>query len=154
MSRGRNLQTLRNEVAGVTDKLDYELVDVEFVKENSDYFLRVYIHKEGGVQIEDCQKTSELLSEILDEKDLIDVAYYLEVSSPGLDRPLKTDRDLERNLGKDIELSLYKSLNGMKKLEGSLESYDDENITIKTEVDEIIEIPKDIISLNKLAIKF
>lgn len=154
MSKRKTLQTLEEIVSSVTDDLGYELVDVEFIKEHSDYFLRVYIHKKDGVQLEDCQKVSELLSEHLDERDPIDVAYYLEVSSPGLDRPLKTDRDLERNLGKDIELSLYKALNGMKKLEGTLESYDEKEITIKTETDETINIPKDIISLNRLAVKF
>ncbi len=137
----------------VTDSLNYELVDVEYVKEYGDYFLRVYIHKDGGVNLDDCQAASELLSEKLDEVDIIDKAYYLEVSSPGLDRPIKTDKDLKRNLGKEIEVNLYQLVNGSKKHEGLLQSYDDEKVILEM-VSGTLEIPRDTISLMRLTIKF
>lgn len=154
MNKRRNFENLRSICEPVAEDLAYELVDLEFVKENSDYFLRVYIHKEGGVTLDDCQKMSELLSDKLDEEDPIDVAYYLEVSSPGLDRPLKTDRDLERNLGKEIEMSLYMAINGMKKIEGLLESYSEKEIVVQTESGEIIGISRETVALIRLAVKF
>lgn len=137
----------------VSENLGYELVDVEYVKEKSDYYLRIYIHKQGGVSLDDCQIMSENLSEFLDEQDIIKNPYYLEVSSPGLDRPLKTDKDLERNIGKEIELNLYKAVNNQKKYEGKLISYNKENITIKTIDNEKIFDRKDI-SIIRLTIKF
>lgn len=137
----------------VTMELDYELVDVEYVKEQGDYYLRVYIHKPGGVNLDDCQAVSEKLSEKLDEEDVIQKAYYLEVSSPGLDRPLKTDKDLERNLGKEIEVNLYKAVDGSKKYEGILDSYDGEHVVLRT-MDSSISLSRETISLIRLTIKF
>ncbi len=137
----------------VSENLGYELVDVEYVKEKSDYFLRIYIHKQGGVNLDDCQIMSENLSKYLDEKDIIENPYYLEISSPGLDRPLKTDKDLERNIGNEIELSLYKAVNNQKKYEGKLISYSKENITIGTIENEKTFDRKDI-SIIRLTIKF
>jgi len=95
-------------------------VDLEFVKEDGDCFLRFFIGKAGGITIDDCQRTSEIIGDRLDELDLIENSYYLEVSSPGLDRPLKTDKDLKRNIGMNIELSLYKNIDGKKAI---LENY-------------------------------
>lgn len=92
----------------IAESLGYELVDIEYVKELGSYFLRIYVDKVGGITLDDCQKMSEGLSGKLDGKDPISGEYYLEVSSPGLDRPLKTDKDLNRNLEKDVELKLYK----------------------------------------------
>ncbi len=138
----------------LAEELGYELVDVEFIKEGSNYFLRVYLDKFGGINLDDCQKMSQLLSEKLDEKDPISTPYYLEVSSPGLDRPLKTDKDLKRNLGREIEIKLYEPLDGKKIIEGILEDYEEKSIVIKTEINEIIKIPKEIIALIKLAVKF
>ena len=133
--------------------LDYELVDVEYVKESGSYYLRVYIDKKAGITLDDCQSMSELLGEKLDKEDPIENAYYLEVSSPGLDRPLKNDRDLKRNLGKDIEISLYKPLENKKKFEGNLKFFTEDKIVIKINDDEM-EIPRDAISVIKLALKF
>ena len=154
MSKQGVLSKVRKIAESVAETLNYELVDVEFVKEYSDYYLRIYIYKENGVNLDDCQSMSELLSEKLDTEDPIDVAYYLEVSSPGLDRPLKTDRDFERNLEKEIDISLYKSINGMKKIEGILESYNNDELIVRMESMEIINIPRDIVSLVKLTVKF
>ena len=133
--------------------LDYELEDVEYVKESGSYYLRVYIDKKAGITLDDCQSMSELLGEKLDKEDPIENAYYLEVSSPGLDRPLKNDRDLKRNLGKDIEISLYKPLENKKKFEGNLKFFTEDKIVIKINDDEM-EIPRDAISVIKLALKF
>lgn len=99
-------------------------------------------------------KVSQLLSDKLDKDDPITSAYYLEVSSPGLDRPLKTDKDLKRNIGKDIIVNLYKSYDGVKLLEGNLKEFNDEFIIILNEANELINIPRDIVSLVKLALKF
>lgn len=137
----------------LSQSLNYDLVDVEYVKEFGSYYLRVYIDKEGGITLDDCQNMSELLSERLDKEDPIETAYYLEVSSPGLDRPLKTDKDLKRNLGKDIEISLYKPLDNRKKYEGKLMDFTEEKIIIEVN-ENLIEIPKDAISVIKLAFKF
>jgi ribosome maturation factor RimP len=134
--------------------LDYELVDVEYLKEFGSYYLRVYIDKPGGITLDDCQNMSEILSDKLDKKDPISTAYYLEVSSPGLDRPLKTDKDLKRNLGKDIEISLYTPINNKKMYEGRLENYNEDLIIIKDEVNALIEIPRHSVSNIKLALKF
>ncbi|MBU5426570.1 ribosome maturation factor RimP [Tissierella pigra] len=138
----------------LVEELKYELVDIEFVKEGPSYFLRVYLDKPGGINLDDCQKMSQLLSDILDEKDPIKVAYYLEVSSPGLDRPLKTDKDLKRNIGKDIEVKLYEALDGKKLIEGTLDNYNESSIILKTETNTIIEIPRELVAVIKLSVKF
>lgn len=138
----------------IADSLNFELVDVEYVKEFGNYYLRVFIDKEGGINLDDCQSMSEILSEQLDKKDPISTAYFLEVSSPGLDRPLKTDKDLNRNIGKDIEVSLYSPLNKKKNYEGRLENYDEKFITISNENGNSIQIPRESISVVRLALKF
>ncbi len=138
----------------IADSLNFELVDVEFIKEFGSYYLRVYIHKTGGISLDDCQLMSEALSEKLDEKDPISMAYYLEVSSPGLDRPLKTDKDFNRNLGKEVEVNLYTSINNQKHYEGVLDSFTDEVITLIDEKNNKFQIPRESISVVKLAVKF
>ena len=137
----------------ISKDLGYELVDVEYIKELGSYFLKIFVDKPGGVNLDDCQMMSERLSEQLDEKDPIKGEYYLEVSSPGLDRPLKTDKDLKRNLGKDVELKLYKPFGNKKNYEGELSDYSKELITLEKDENKI-EIPREYISLIKLSIKF
>lgn len=137
----------------IAERLEYELVDLEYKKEMGSNFLRIYIDKPGGVTLDDCQKMSKELSDKLDEKDPIEEEYYLEVSSPGLDRPLKTDKDLKRNFGKDVELKLYRFFNDKKSYEGELKNYSKEAVFIEQK-DEIIEIPREYISIIKLCIKF
>jgi len=138
----------------IATSLNFELVDVEYLKEYGSYYLRVYIDKPGGINLDDCQNMSEILSEKLDEKDPVSTAYFLEVSSPGLDRPLKTDKDLKRNIDKDIEISLYTALNDKKNYEGKLNSFNEKFITINDEDDNIIDIPRESVSVVKLALKF
>ena len=106
-----------------------ELVAVDYVKER-DWYLRVFIDKEGGVDLDDCQDLSRKLEELLDAQDLIKTSYILEVSSPGLDRELKKPRDFQREMGKDIDVSLFAPLDGKKVVTGPLSAYDGETINV------------------------
>ncbi len=138
----------------ISEEMGYDLVDVEYVKENDYYFLRVYIDKRGGISLDDCQIVSEKLSTELDRLDPVEEAYFLEVSSPGLDRPLKTDKDYNRNLGEEVELKLYKSFDNRKKLDGVLKGFNEENFEIEMENGDLLAIPREIVSQMKLVIKF
>lgn len=111
----------------------FELVDVEYVKEGSNWYLRAYIDKPGGITIDDCELVSRAFSELLDKEDFIEDSYIMEVSSPGLLRPLKKDKDFNRYIGKAIELKTYRMIDKSKDFEGILKAYDKENITIETE---------------------
>ena len=117
-------------VLPIVEENKFELVDVEYVKEAGEYYLRVYIDKPGGINIDDCETVSRRLSDLLDEKDFIKDAYILEVSSPGLDRPLKKDKDFERSIGKDVELRTYKPIEKKKELTGSLKAFDADTVTV------------------------
>lgn len=115
---------------------NFELVDVEYVKEGGNYYLRAYIDKEGGITINDCELISRALSDILDETDFIPDAYILEVSSPGLGRQLKKDKDFKRSLGEEVEIKLYKPMEKKKELIGLLEDFDADNLYVTTEESE------------------
>lgn len=128
---------------------DYELVDVEYVKER-DWFLRVYIDKEGGIGLDDCQEVSGLLDEKLEELNIINDRYILEVSSPGLDRALKKEKDFKREMGKLVDITLYKAIDGEKMITGKLTGYTEDIITI----DETREIALKDIALVRLHIDF
>lgn len=111
----------------------YELYNIEFVKEGKDWFLRVYVDMasgEGYIGTEDCEKVSRFLSEKLDEEDPIEQNYYLEVSSPGMDRPLLKREHYERYVGSEVEIRLYKGKDGSKNIQGVLESIDGETVTV------------------------
>ena len=116
----------------ILEENQFELVDVEYVKEGSNWYLRAYIDKPGGITINDCELVSRALSDRLDEEDYIDSAYILEVSSPGLGRPLKKDRDFQRSLGSEVEVRLFRPLDGSKELTGILKDYNKEKIEIET----------------------
>ena len=107
-----------------------EIYDVEYVKEGSDYYLRAYIDKQGGVNISDCENVSRALSDALDKEDFIPDAYILEVSSPGLGRALKKDKHLQKSLGMEVELKLFKPIDKRKEFSGILDSFDQESLTI------------------------
>ncbi|KXZ39810.1 ribosome maturation factor RimP [Alkalithermobacter thermoalcaliphilus JW-YL-7 = DSM 7308] len=135
------------------EKEGFELVDVEYVLEAGNRYLRIYIDKEGGVSLKDCQIISESVSAKLDEIDPIKENYFLEVSSPGLDRPLKKEADFERYKGRDVEVKLYKPLNGKKEFEGMLIGlFDKTKIKISVD-DEILEFDRKEIALIRLAVK-
>ena len=138
----------------ITDSFQYEIVDVEFVKEGPAYYLRIYIDKEGGVTIDDCQQTSRAIEAVLDENDPIEVAYILEVSSPGLDRVLKKDKDFERFAGEVVDVKLYEAIKKQKQLQGELVSKTDDILTIKDEDGEVYEIPTKNVAIVRLAILF
>ena len=114
----------------ITERMGFELVDVEFVKEGADYYLRAYIDKEGGITINDCEAVSREMNEILDREDYISEAYVFEVSSPGLFRPLKKEKDYVRNRGKLVEIRTYKAIDQQKEFHGILTDYDEESVTI------------------------
>ncbi len=154
MNKKQIIEGIKNISEPIAEEFGFELVDVEFLKEGSSHFLRVYLDKPGGINLDDCQLMSQTLSDKLDEKDPISVAYYLEVSSPGLDRPLKTDKDLNRNIGKEVEIKLYEPSDGKKILEGILESYNKEDINIKIESGDIMNIARKSVAVIKLAVKF
>ena len=138
----------------IVEELEMELVDIEYIKEGPNMYLRVYIDKKGGVNLDDCQKVSEKVSEELDRKDPISENYFLEISSPGIDRPLKNDKDLERNIGKDVEINLYKAIDGKKMLTGKLLKYDEDNICIESTSLEEESIERSVISKINLAVNF
>jgi len=132
----------------------FELVDVEYVKEGGSWYLRAYIDKEGGIAIDDCEVVSRALSEILDQKDFIEDAYILEVSSPGLGRPLKKEKDFVRSMGEEVEIRTYRAFNKQKEFVGILCAYDKESVTIELEDKEEMKFEKSDIALIRLAFDF
>lgn len=140
-------------VMPIIEENNYELVDVEYVKEGANWYLRVYADKEGGISIDDCVLISRALEEKLDHDDFIKDAYILEVSSPGLGRALKKDRDYERSIGQKVELKLYRSTEFGKEFEGTLLSYDKEHIVVAVDETQVT-IPKSEIAIIRLAIDF
>ena len=145
-------------VAPILEEQDLELVDIEFVKEGRDWFLRVFIDTPGGgIDIEQCAAVSEQLSVRLDEADPIPQNYFLEVSSPGAERPLKKEQDMERAVGQYVHIRTYEPIDGRKEFEGYLLSYGDEGaeieMKVKTRKVKVL-IPKDKIAFARLAIDF
>lgn len=115
------------------EKHQFELVDVEYVKEAGNWYLRAYIDKEGGITVDDCEIISRRLSEWLDKEDFIADSYIMEVSSPGLGRPLKKEKDFARSLGDEVEVKLYKARNKQKEYRGILKAYDKDTVTLAIE---------------------
>lgn len=136
------------------EKYQFELVDVEYVREVGLWYLRVYIDKEGGITVDDCEVISRQLGEWLDKEDFIEDSYILEVSSPGLGRPLKKEKDFVRSIGKEVEVKLYKPFNKQKEYTGVLKSFDADTVTLTIEEgnDQIFE--KRDIALIRLAFDF
>lgn len=122
----------------IIKSLNYELYDVIYVKEGKDYYLKIFIDSNSGISLDDCEKVNNAITDILDEKDYIKQQYFLEVSSAGLERVLREDKHFNDNIGKLIEVKLYKNLkNNKKNLIGILKDFDDENITIEVEKEDI-----------------
>ena len=138
----------------IVEEYGFELVDVEYVKEGSNWYLRAYIDKPGGISVDDCEKVSRRLSDILDEKDYIEDSYIFEVSSPGLGRPLKKEKDYVRNMGKEIEIRTYRAIDRCKEFTGILKAYDDTSVTIADENDKETTFLKTDIALIRQAIDF
>lgn len=122
------------------EKLGYSLYDVEYVKEGPEYYLRIYIDKESRIDLNDCEKVSNEINEILDKADYIKEQYYLEVSSPGIERKLRKDKHLEQNISKNVEIKLFKKdNNGKKEYTGKLKAFNQEEIIIETDKEIAIE---------------
>lgn len=138
----------------IVESMGFELVDVEYVKEGKEFFLRAYIDKPGGITIDDCVAVSRQMNEILDREDYIPDAYTFEVSSPGLGRPLKKDKDFERSLGEEVEIRLYRAVDSQKEYAGVLKAYDKDTVTIVTEDDTERTFQRSDISLIRLAFDF
>ena len=117
----------------IIEENNFELVDVEYVKEGSNWYLRAYIDKEGGITVDDCEVVSRAFSDKLDEEDFIEEAYIMEVSSPGLGRPLKKEKDYKRSMGKELEIRTYRAIHKEKEFYGVLKAYDDDSVTIENE---------------------
>src|SRR6476619_2666159 len=143
--------------APITSELGLELVEVEYVKEGKNWFLRVYIDKDNGVDIEECGLVSEKLSEKLDEVDPILHNYFLEVSSPGAERPLKKATDFEKAIGKNVFIKTYEPIDGEKKFEGILNSFDGITVTLEMKIKTrkiSVSIPYEKIANARLAVTF
>lgn len=138
----------------IVDELGFELVDVEYVKEGSTWYLRTYIDKPGGITIDDCEVVSRRLSDILDEKDYINDAYIMEVSSPGLGRPLKKEKDFKRSMGEEVEIRTYRMVDKKKEFTGILVAYDAETVTIEFEDETTKTFNRGDIALIRLAFDF
>ena len=138
----------------IAEENGVEIYDVEYVKEGSDWYLRVYIDKEGGITVDDCEVISRLLGEWLDKEDFIEDSYILEVSSPGLGRPLKKEKDFARSIGKDVEIRLYKAIDKQKEFTGTLTSYDADSVTLTMEDGSERTFEKSGIALIRLAFDF
>ncbi|QGR81505.1 ribosome maturation factor RimP [Enterococcus gallinarum] len=153
------VETVTTIVTPILEAQNFELVEVEFVKEGKSWFLRVFIDKEGGIDIEECAFVSEQLSDKLDacDPDPIPQAYFLEVSSPGAERPLKKEEDYHRAVGEYIHLSLYQPVEGEKQFEGFLQSFDEEQLVIKIRIktrEKELTIERKNIAKVRLAIQF
>lgn len=137
----------------IAEKCGVSIYDVEYVKEAGEWYLRAYIDKEGGVDINDCVDVNHALSDALDEDDFIEEPYTLEVSSPGLGRALKKDRHFANSLGAEVELKLFKPRDGVKEFAGTLKSFTDSTVTVTINgIDE--EFIRKEISVIKLALDF
>ena len=141
-------------ITPIVEAHGFELVDVEYVKEGSNYYLRAYIDKPQGITVDDCEVVSRAFSQKLDEEDFIEEAYIMEVSSPGLGRPLKKEKDYKRSMGKELEIRTYRAVNREKEFYGILSAYDESTVTIETENGEKMTFEKPDIGLIRLAFDF
>lgn len=146
-------QTILNIAQKSADELGYEVVDIEYQKGSKHDLLTIFIYKDSGIDVDDCTLMSRSVEEHLDKLNLIENPYYLEISSPGLDRPIKTQSDYKRNLGKEVEIKLFAPMDGKKKYEAVLEDFNTDSVFVKVN-EEKIEIPIKAISLMRLLIKF
>ena len=155
MSKRETYETRTEELLlPIVEKCGVEIYDVEYVKEGSDWYLRAYIDKEEGVNINDCETVSRALSDELDKADFIEDAYILEVSSPGLGRTLKKDKHLQKSLGELVELKTYKPINGTKEFEGILKAFDEKQLVLETEEEKELVFERNDIAMVRLAFDF
>lgn len=141
-------------LAPILQKRNFELIDVEYVKEGSVWYLRAYIDKEGGITVNDCEDVAREMNPILDELDFVEGSYTFEVSSPGLGRPLKKEKDYMRNMGKDVEIRTYHPIGHKKEFYGTLSAYDEKTVTIVTGEEDTLTFEKSDIALIRQAFDF
>ena len=155
MSKRETYETRTEElITPILDRMNFELVDVEYVKEGGTWYLRAYIDKEGGITVNDCEAVAREMNEILDREDFVEDSYVFEVSSPGLGRPLKKEKDYIRSMGKEVEIRTYRAINRDKEFYGILSAYDENTVTIKTEDGTEMTFEKSDIALIRLAFDF
>ncbi len=138
----------------IIEEKNFELVDVEFVKEGPNWYLRIYIDKEGGITIDDCEAVSRALEVELDKNDPIEQAYILEVSSPGIDRPLKKESDFVKYAGEIVDIKLYKAFEGSKEYQGALKGLENNIVTITDDNGKEISFDRKDIAGVRLAVIF
>lgn len=138
----------------IVEEHGFELVDVEYVKEGGTWYLRAYIDKPGGIAVDDCEVVSRAFSDILDEKDYIEDTYIFEVSSPGLGRPLKKEKDFARSMGEEVEVRTYCAIDRQKEFVGILKGYDKDTVTIEMEDGSERIFERNDIALIRLAFDF
>ena len=138
----------------IMEEMHFELVDVEYVKEGSTWYLRAYIDKEGGITVNDCEAVARRMNDLLDEEDFISDSYVFEVSSPGLGRPLKKEKDYIRSMGKELEIRTYRAIDREKEFYGILKAYDADTVTIEQEDGKEMVFEKSNIALIRLAFDF
>ena len=152
MSKRETYETRTEElITPILDRMNFELVDVEYVKEGGTWYLRAYIDKEGGITVNDCEAVAREMNEILDKEDFVEDSYVFEVSSPGLGRPLKKEKDYVRSMGKEVEIRTYRAINREKEFYGILSAYDENTVTIKTEDETEMTFEKSDNSLSRSA---
>ena len=155
MSKRETYETRTEElITPILDCMNFELVDVEYVKEGGTWYLRAYIDKEGGITVNDCEAVAREMNEILDREDFVEDSYVFEVSSPGLGRPLKKEKDYIRSMGEEVEIRTYRAINREKEFYGILSAYDENTVTIKTEDGTEMTFEKSDIALIRLAFDF
>lgn len=154
MKKSEIVDRVEKMVTAITDEKGYETVDVEYVKEAGQFYLRVVVDKEGGISLNECEEVSRELSPKLDENDFIKENYYLEVSSPGIDRALKRDKEFVKYKGRDVEIKLYKAIDGVKQFEGELVCLDEENNIVVIINNEEMKFNRKDVAIIRLAIKF
>ncbi len=143
-------EKVQNLIENKIEELGYQLYDVQYVKEGKDYFLRIYIDKPEGIDLNDCETVNDAISDTLDEASYIKEAYFLEVSSPGIERVLRKEKHFEDNIGNVVDIKLFKPIDGKKEYQGILKSFCEENIEIEEETGKNITLDRKNISLVKL----
>ncbi len=141
-------------VTPILERMGFFLYDVEYVKEGGDFYLRVYIEKEGGITVDDCEAVSREMNELLDQEDYVEGSYIFEVSSPGLGRTLKKDRHLQSSLGEEVEIKPFRPMEKKKEFSGVLLSFDSDTLTIRQEDQTEQTFQRKDIALIRLAFHF
>lgn len=146
-------EKVENLVTKPINDLGYEVYDVMYVKEGSNYYLRIFIDNDAGISLDDCEKVNNEITDMLDEANIIKEQYYLEISSPGVERHIRKDKQLEEHINKEINISLFKPIENQKQLIGVLKKFDNESITILVDEKELV-IERNNISSMKRAFKW